>query len=186
MLTDPGLSLHVIRGDSRRAAVNFLIDIGTTQYQIACGICDQQITLRVQCEIFPAADLENDLFGIRAGSNDVVGFDLALIAIVDGVDAGIDAAILYATVERNISLPTSGIVSDQVVAMARLDFQTFDFGSSVRPSKANPHDGFCFGFGLWRSKAEDGFPVGEKQCVPISSGKEFDVADRSDLDFFQN
>ena len=79
----------------------------------------------VHVEAVGSRDLQDNLLRVRAGGDDVVGFKLALIPVVDQVDARIDFAVLHAAELGNVTMPLGRVVADEIVAAARLRIEAF-------------------------------------------------------------
>ena len=74
-----------------------------------------ELALGIDLHAIRALEVEHDALRIRAGCNDEVVFELALVAVVDEVDAGIDLAVVHLRVGRHVGPPLRRIVADEVI-----------------------------------------------------------------------
>ena len=65
---------------------------------------------------------------------------LAASAVVDQIDARVDAVVCDAPVVRDVGLPAAGIAADEVVALARALIEADDCGVRVGPIEAEMKD----------------------------------------------
>ena len=104
--------------------------------QVAPLRCDRETAIGIDGDVSGAIDCERDVSRLRARRHDEVVFELALVPVIDDVDAGIDAGVLDFAIAVNASLPQPRIAADQMVRDARQRLQT----AAVGPSGANePH-----------------------------------------------
>src|ERR1044071_7596582 len=69
-----------------------------------------------------------------------VVFELALVAVVDEVDAVVDARVPDLRVVRHVRAPLRGVVADEVVALAGQRLDARDLGPPVRADQPYPND----------------------------------------------
>src|SRR5262249_23718291 len=80
--------------------------------------------------------------------NDEVVLQLSLAAVVEQVDAGVDAFAAHLRVVRRPAPPLGGVAAQVVVAAARELPHPADPGAGVGAEEADAHDG---GMGEWAS-----------------------------------
>ena len=126
-------------------AIHFLIDDGRKEgelverprlatLQIAASPCltpcaisrcqsQHQIAGHVERKILGPFECKVDHAGIGPGADNEVVFELALIAIEDQIDAGVERSIACAGVVGNVSLPLRAVITEQIVGRPRQRFE---------------------------------------------------------------
>lgn len=82
--------------------------------------CENQASICVDVHLAGASDFELNPFGIGAGSYREVVFQLAVVAVIDQINSGVNAFVSDLRVRGNISLPLRGIVSYEIVDLPEL------------------------------------------------------------------
>ena len=78
---------------------------------------------------------ESNPVRIRAGRDDKVILELALIAVHNQVHARIDTLVFDLCIVGNIRAPLGGVVADEVVALAGQLIHTYHLRGGVGPGK---------------------------------------------------
>ena len=76
------------------------------------------------------------------GSYDEVVLKLALSAVVDQVNARVDASVAHLAVGWNMGTPVCRIISHEVVVVAGQLSNPGDLGVSIGSDNSHPHHGF--------------------------------------------
>ena len=84
---------------------------------------------------------EGDAAGIGVRRDQEVVFQLPLIAVVDQVDAGIDAGVFHPGEVGHVALPSRGVVADEVVARARQPFESGELRMRIGADETHAHHG---------------------------------------------
>src|ERR1035438_836154 len=85
---------------------------------------EKQIALGVNSGA-SAVDAPGDAAGVGAGGDYKVVLQLALIAVEDEIDAGVDLGILDLAIGRDAGLPVLGVVADEVAHHAGLRSESY-------------------------------------------------------------
>ena len=100
-------------------AVHLLVDDGLMLAYGASRRVRHEFALGVDLQLVGALEAEHDFLRISSGGDDEVVFKLALVAVIDEVDPGIDVPVLDLGVGRDVGAPLRGIVADEVVRLSR-------------------------------------------------------------------
>ena len=109
---------HVAALDLCPDAVNLLVDDWHSLVNGASGRVQHELALSVDLQALRALEAEHDPFRVRPGGNDEVVLQLALIAVVDEIDTGIDRAVVDLGIGRDVGAPLRRL-ADQVVCFSR-------------------------------------------------------------------
>jgi len=96
---------------------------------------DHEVAIGANLQIMHLGWVECELngCGVGAGGYDEIIFQLAaLVAITNQVHAGIDVPLFHPGVIRHVSAPLSGIVANEVIALAREFLRACHRGAAVR------------------------------------------------------
>src|SRR6266849_8397299 len=77
-----------------------------------------ELALGVYLQPLDPFEVEHDPLWVRPRCDDEVVLELALVAVVDKVDAGIDVAVLHLRVGRDVGPPLRRIVADEVIRLS--------------------------------------------------------------------
>ena len=77
-----------------------------------------------------------DRAGISAGSDHEIVLQLSLVAVVDQVDAAVDALVLDLAVVGDVGVPLAGVVADEVVARAGLGIEAGRLCRALAPTSS--------------------------------------------------
>ena len=172
-------------------AADVLIDHRLVLRDVALGSPEHQVAAQVNRELSHTLEGECDAPGIRVRSDHDVVFQLPLVAVIDHIDAGINAGVFHPGVVRHVALPSMGVVADEVVALTRLRIESGELRVLVRAHEPHAHDrvwpGWLTGCGalagrgvfgrrgfVWcRAQAQDNFGGGEEEAVALAAGEEF-------------
>ncbi len=97
---------------------------------------DFEVACLVDAEFLRSGEVEADGFGVGVGGDDEVELQLALVAVIDEIDAGVDGFVANLAEGGDVAVPLRGVLADEVVDVA---------GEAVFLDKMGP--GFA-GFGL--------------------------------------
>ncbi len=78
-------------------------------------------------------------FGVGARRYAEVVFELSLVAVVNQIDAGINASVLDSPKLGNIAAPFGGIIADEIVALAGKRLGTGNASRAAGPIKPHPN-----------------------------------------------
>ncbi len=95
-----------------------MIDDGLVLAYVSAGSVQHEATFGVYLEFVRALETEHDLVRIRSGRENEVVLELALIAVVDEIDSGIDVLVADFAVGRHVPSPLRRIAADEVVRLA--------------------------------------------------------------------
>ena len=104
------------------------------QTNLAAPNVQDQVALAVYLQLLRPLELYGDRAGVGAGRDQEVVFQLALVPIIDNVDARIDAFVADACVLRNSGLPFGRVVAAEVVGPARKLLHTVDPRRGLAPT----------------------------------------------------
>ena len=130
--------------------VDLLVDDGLLLTNVALGRMQHEIALGVDLELVHASKAKHDLFRVRPGSDHEIVFELALVAVVEKVDPGIDVLVVDLCIGRDVGAPRGGIFADEVVCFAgefvepaheRLGRGTYE----THPQRGRLHLRLCIG-----------------------------------------
>lgn len=113
IVNDKVAALH----DGARA-VDLLINDRLVLRNVAVCGAQHEITLRGEREIIDAVEAHLYHARIGAGCDHEVVLQLALTAVINHVDAGVDAGVFNACVMRYAGAPMFGVTTDEIVALA--------------------------------------------------------------------
>ena len=85
------------------------------EIQVSAGDGESHVAIIGKPRIFGALEGELDLIRIRAGGHDEVVFQLALVPVVDQVNAGVNVLVLDLPVGGNVCVPLPGVIADEIV-----------------------------------------------------------------------
>ncbi len=103
-----------------------MVDHGPLQLHLASASLQQQIAIFVSGYLLRSVERERNNAGVGAGGHNKVILQLALVTIVDDIDALVDFMVVDASVGGHISAPVPGILADEVVALAGQLLESFD------------------------------------------------------------
>src|ERR1035441_2442380 len=103
---------------------------------------EKQIALGVNSGA-SAVDAPGDAAGVGAGGDYKVVLQLALIAVEDEIDAGVDLGILDLPKSRYAAVPVLGIVADEVAHHAGLRVQSYCVGLGIGADQAHAQGVGC-------------------------------------------
>ena len=103
-------AVNVVRCDFLARTCNLLVRARVVQCDVArlCG--EQEIAVRIEFEFIGAFDAHADASRASARSENVVGFELSLVAVVDQVHTGIDAMVFYAGEVGDVAAPLLSLI----------------------------------------------------------------------------
>ena len=128
---------HVAPGDILPDAVDLLIDDGLVLAYVAAFRVQHEIAFSADLQFVRTFEVERDLLRVRTRCDDEVVFELALVAVVDEVDAGIDVLVTDLRVGRDIGAPLRRIFADEVVRLSRLLIEAAHHGFTRRAHEAH-------------------------------------------------
>jgi len=85
-------------------------------------------------------DIERDGAGISAGSDHEIVFELLLISVVNEIDTGIGVLVAHFRIVRDVGAPLTGIVAQEIVALAFLFVRAGDRGGRVSADEFHTQD----------------------------------------------
>ena len=137
----PDLEAHLAAGPDHEPAghrvpdaIHHLVgDGGVFDHVSARGVQDE-VALGVKRFPRDAAKRQPDGAGARAGLDHEVVLELLLIAVVDQVDAAVDAVVGHLGVVGDVGVPLRGVVADEVIAHAGLLVETDGAGPGFAPT----------------------------------------------------
>src|SRR5580704_12529284 len=95
------------------------------------GVALGEPSALIPTNVLAPANIELDSMRVGTGRDDKVVLKLALIAVVNQVDAGVNAFVLHLRVVRDIGAPLLWIVADEVVALAKQFIRASHLGCGV-------------------------------------------------------
>ena len=107
-------------------AISELVNHGPLQLHLADASLKQQVAIFVSGYLLRAVERERNDIGVGSGCNNKIVFQLALIAVVDEIDAFVDFMVVDASASGDISAPVPGILADEIVALAGKLLESFD------------------------------------------------------------
>src|SRR5581483_8846482 len=93
-----------------------LIDDGFAVAIFEFSDLHEQVAAFGEADAVGTVESQTDVLRMRAGRNDPVVFERAFIAVIQQIDAGIDAGVSDAGIIRNARAPPAGIFANKVVA----------------------------------------------------------------------
>src|SRR5438552_8599719 len=130
---------HVAALDLCPDAVNLLVDDWHSLANGAPARVQHELALSVDLQALPALEAEHDPFRVRPGCDDEVVFQLALVAVVDEIDTGIDRAVVDLGVGRDVGAPLRRILADQIVCFSWQFFPPAQEGLGRGTHKTHAH-----------------------------------------------
>src|SRR5204862_71828 len=131
-------------------AVDVLVDDRLALMDWPGGGVQDEVAPAVDFEAVGAVEVEDDAAGIGAWAHDDVVLQLALVAVIDDVDARVDVVISHLGIDGDVRPPGRWIVPDEVVHLAGQFFQPAHAWSRARVGEGHSHDGR--GRGLWQRR----------------------------------
>ena len=129
---------NVANRNGALGAAFFLIGHWLAEAQFSACDLHQQVTPRISTQALDALEYESDLVRIGMGCNLKVILKLALVPVVNEVNAGIDFCRHYPTVIRNAGVPLGGVISQEVIALAQQFIASRQVRCWVSARKAHP------------------------------------------------
>ena len=109
---------HVAARDVLPDTVDLLIDDRLPLANRPHGHLQHEVPLSIHLEPVGALDVEDDAGGVSARAHNEVILELALIAVIEEIDARIKVRVAHLRVGRDVGAPLRGIVADEVVGLA--------------------------------------------------------------------
>ena len=100
-------------------AIDRLVEYRRLFDQLAAGGLEDQVTLAVELRAEGSLERHRDDAGIGPRRDHEIVFELAVVAVIDQIDALIHIPIRHFAVIGNIGVPLRGVVADQVIALIR-------------------------------------------------------------------
>src|SRR5438309_7630981 len=134
---------HVAALDLCPDAVNLLVDDWHSLANGAPARVQHELALSVDLQALPALEAEHDPFRVRPGCDDEVVLQLALVAVVDEIDTGIDRAVVDLGISRDVGPPLRRILADQIVCFSWQFFPPAHEGLGRGTDEAHAHHDWC-------------------------------------------
>ena len=106
---------HVASGDLAADSIYLLENNRLVLPDLAAGDAQNQISQRIQFNLFGSLETQRDLFGIGTGRDNEIIFELALIPVINQIHTRIDVLIMNPTESRHAHPPMTGIIANQIV-----------------------------------------------------------------------
>jgi hypothetical protein len=114
-------------------ARDLLVHIGCAQPEIPRAHANQEITAIIKANLAGARDFEPDCIRIGAGGDHEVILELALIAVINQINAGINLFVVDPLEGGNACVPLLRIISNEIVASPRQLVGPGDDGVGLGP-----------------------------------------------------
>src|SRR5207249_3791601 len=120
-----------------------LVEAGPMEADLLAFSAQHKVAASIQFKCASALEAEANSLGISAWRHYKVVLQLCLVAVVDQVDARIDALVSYLGVGSDPGAPVPGIASDKIVGSAGQTVETRDPGTSIGAHQLHIHQGPC-------------------------------------------
>ena len=109
---------HVAAPDLFPDAVDFLVNDGLALADRAGGRTEDEVPLGIHLKAVGALDSQDDPVGVPARAHDHVILELAVVAVIDEVDARVKVVVSHLGIRGHLCAPLGGIVANEVVRLA--------------------------------------------------------------------
>ena len=109
----------------------FLVSERPVQRDLTACDARHQVTLRVDSQVVDALKCQPDDARVGPGRNDEITFELALGAVINQVDSGINSQLRDFAVIWNAAEPVGRIFAEKVIALARQLVHTHHAGRGI-------------------------------------------------------
>ncbi len=124
-----------------RAVVRRLVDDGALHTHLsAADREDEAPVLLIQLRALRAVELNLDAARVCSRCDVEIVFELSLVAVIDEVDARVDAGVMHLAIHGDARAPVGRVVADEVVQTARHLFAPLDLRLGARARQTHPQD----------------------------------------------
>ena len=129
---------------------------------------EHEVPPGVQLQRVGPVESQPDAPRVGARGDDEIVFELLLVAVIDEVDTGVDAALRDAGERGDVGPPARRVTAEEVVSQARQPVQPGGPGRGIGPDEPHPQGGPRGGFRTGRGgplQAQYGGGGGQEQLV---------------------
>ena len=150
-----------------------LVEVRTVLQDLGAGGFQDDLALGSESEAVSAIEPEGDGGRIGAGGDDEIELELALVVVINEVDAGINGVEPDLGEGGNIGLPRGRIVAEEIIHAPGESILAFAGGAFVGAQEAQAEETslVCGGIG----EREDGLVGGEVNAMVPAAGDELET-----------
>ena len=141
-------------------------------HDVPGGRRENEIPIDVDRQLFDTVKRDRDAVRIRVGRDHEVILELALFAVVDQIDPGIDRLVSHTRITGHVALPVRGISANEIVTETLLTIESRKLRMRIGTGKLHANDRGRTSVSV---QTEHGFGRGEEHGIPTAAGKELDA-----------